>query len=284
MSDQVEQLRSLLTFKQRRLRLLKEQAAQQGYDCPPHITMEIEDLQVEIVDLQRQVMSLPSNLTPGSESESSPEALTAMPVRIFCILTSTCSDTLKGMILRQNQVQALFDIGIAMSWQYWPGRSQAEQALQTLHTNSRLHFCEQFQAAMAAYNQAFDPLPKDGCNLAITTLAFPKNYYTWTTRDRKGIVIGVKSLETLFQQERQLVEKIILRVIQRMLLYSLQTPNLKAHEDTRGCLFDLTRTLTDIRFSVDATRLCATCEAAIRQDRGAWFVAEIKHWLYNTFR
>jgi hypothetical protein len=185
--------------------------------------------------------------------------------------------------IRQNQLQPFFDIGIANSWKYWSGRSKSEHILHSFQTNSRLAFCEKFQEEMARYNREYDALPLDGINVAITELKFPKNYYTWSTQDRKGVVIGISSLKFLFQDHPGIVQKIILRVTQRMLLYSFQLKGLVAHEDTRGCIFDLTRELTDISLSVDTARLCNSCADTMRRERGEQFATSVQNWLANAF-
>ncbi|MFN8495954.1 MAG: CHAT domain-containing protein [Caldilineaceae bacterium] len=228
-----------------------------------------------------QWAGLPDNMKPVLKTRpvQHTDHLFPVPVRTFCILTSFCSDSLKELLLRQNQSQPFFDIGIANSWKFWPGRMRSEEDLASFQTNSRLSFCEKFQQEMTRYNHEFDPFPANAINLAITELPFPKNYYTWNTRDRKGIVIGIHSLRFLFQDHPETVQKIIIRVVQRMLLHSLQIEGLIAHEDTRGCLFDLTRELMDMRFATDVTRLCTACEAAMRRERGEQFVTQVQKWL-----
>jgi hypothetical protein len=123
--------------------------------------------------------------------------------------------------------------------------------LKSLQTKSRLEFCQKFQEHMIRYDQEFDRSNFNGINIAVTELAFPRNYYTWNTENRTGVVVGINSLEYLFN-EPLIMNKIIVRVIQRMLVYSLNIEGLKVHEDTRGCLFDLTRELREIQFSVDS--------------------------------
>jgi hypothetical protein len=43
---------ALLATKRRRLNLLEQQAAQKGYNAPPEVVMEIEDLRAEIAALE----------------------------------------------------------------------------------------------------------------------------------------------------------------------------------------------------------------------------------------
>jgi hypothetical protein len=180
-------------------------------------------------------------------------------------------------------MQHVFDIGIANSWKYWEGRSNAEIELKSLQTKSRLEFCEKFQKHMAQYAQEYDRANFDGVNIAVTELPFPSNYYTWSTKNRKGVVIGINSLEKLFCIDSLTVNKIIIRIIQRMLVYSLGIKDLKAHEDTRGCLFDLTRELRDIQYSVDDIRICKECRNIISQDKGSQFLNEINGWIGGSF-
>jgi len=52
MNNEWQHTRDLLNTKRRRLRELEKQAALYGIDCPPHITLEIEDLRKEIERLE----------------------------------------------------------------------------------------------------------------------------------------------------------------------------------------------------------------------------------------
>ncbi len=202
----------------------------------------------------------------------------AVRVRIFFIHCSFCSDQLKGILLRQNQLQTQFEIDIA-NWESWKGRGGSESALESLRTESRLEFCTKFQEEMSKYNQEIGGRNQPTTNIAITELPFPKNYYAWNTADRRGIVIGIDSLRFLFRDEPQVVSKIILRIVQRMLVYTLNITDLKAHEITVGCLFDLTRQLADIQHSANHPFICKRCEKAIVKDKGWPFLEDITAWV-----
>lgn len=203
-------------------------------------------------------------------------------VRVFFIMCNFCSEVLKQLLLNQNRKQHIFDIGIANSWKYWERSFNAETSLKSLRTESRLEFCESFQEHMIQYAQEYERASFDGVNIAVTELPFPLNYYTWSTKNRKGIVVGIKSLEELFRIDPQNVNKIIIRIIQRMLVYSLGIKDLKVHEDTRGCLFDLTRELSDIQYSVDDIRICDECKNKILKDKGSEFLNEINGWIRDS--
>lgn len=132
---------------------------------------------------------------------------------------------------------------------------------------------------MQGYNQANGVNGGSAINIAITGLSFPKNFYCWNTRDRRGIVIGVNSLLTLFGKDPKLDQKIIRRIVQRMLLYSLNITGLKAHDATLSCLFDLTASLTDLQFSVDKTFVCDECKQAIAHEKGVAFLDAVTAWV-----
>jgi len=136
---------------------------------------------------------------------------------------------------------------------------------------------------MEKYNRYFDQMNHRRVNLAITELPFPKNFYTWNTRVRKGVVIGIKSLYSIFHEAPQMVNKIILRIVQRMLIYSLDIKGLKTHEDTRGCLFDNTTYLPDIQYSVDNNYICKECEDIIIKDKGIKFLDDVNEWIKKCF-
>lgn len=199
-------------------------------------------------------------------------------VKIFFIHCDFCSNQLKRVLLRQNQLQRIFEIEIA-EWKSWNGRYSSEKTLSGLQTGSRLEFCNRFQEEMQKYNNEKQVTENRLINIAITELPFPKNYYTWNTRDRKGIVIGLQSLRHLFSDEPQIVNMIILRIIQRMLIYSLNINGLIAHEITRGCLFDFTRQLTDIQYSAEKTYICNQCRKIILEKRGFPLIEEIEAWI-----
>jgi len=198
-------------------------------------------------------------------------------VRIFPIIFPLSLDELSHLLLRQNRLQSFFQLEL-VHWEAWTGHGSAEARLRALRTDSRLEFAEKFQAEMNAYNDACGAT-ENLINVAISNLAFPKNFYCWNTRDRRGIVIGINSLHNLFGEDPGAVNKIILRIVQRMLLYSLAIRSLKAHQNTRGCLFDLTPLLTDLKYSVDKTFLCSECERAIADDRGMEFLEAARLWV-----
>jgi hypothetical protein len=204
--------------------------------------------------------------------------LEPVSVRVFPIVFPLSLDDLKRLLIGQNRSQALFQFEVA-DWKAWSGHAAAEARLRALQTNSRLAFVESFQAEMEDYNKTIGPRGKNLVNIAITTLLFPRNFYCWNTRDRRGIVVGIASLQTLFGRDLVAVNKIILRVVQRMLIYGANIRGLKAHEITRGCLFDLTPLLTDLQFSVDKTFLCRECERAIADDKGIGFLDSVGFWI-----
>jgi formylglycine-generating enzyme required for sulfatase activity len=70
---------AIMIEKQRRLSALELTAARYGIDCPPHVTIEIEDLRREIAAFQRSVPpkasgSTPTN-TPAPDAKSSLDSL-----------------------------------------------------------------------------------------------------------------------------------------------------------------------------------------------------------------
>jgi len=199
-------------------------------------------------------------------------------VKIFFIHCSFCSNQLKRLLLGQNKLQRLFEIEI-VEWEAWSERYSSEKSLSGLQTESRLEFCNRFHEEMQKYNDEKQISGNRLINVAITDLPFPKNYYTWNTRDRKGIVVGIQSLRYLFNDDPQVVNMIILRIVQRMLIYSLNIDGLIAHEITRGCLFDVTRKLTDIQYSIEKTFICNQCQKIILENRGLPFMEEIEAWI-----
>ena len=245
-------------------------------------------------DLDREIQEIDKKLALDQIPE---EVQECVPVRVFFILSPFCTDEMVKLLLRQNRHQPFFDIGIATSWNYWTGRPGSESTLQSFDTDAclklpdrrarlrcLLDFCDSFREEMNRYNQdQHEPFPPGGINLAITELPVPLNYYTWNTRDRKGVVIGIRALQSLFENDPDMVRKIVVRVAQRMLLYSLQIPGLQTHEVTKSCLFDFTEKITDIQFSVNDPGLCQPCKASIRDNKGKLFFEAVNAWLQNSF-
>jgi hypothetical protein len=132
---------------------------------------------------------------------------------------------------------------------------------------------------MNRYNQAVDGLNLARVNLAVTELPFPKNYYTWNTADRKGIVIGIHSLRFLFEEKQAVVNDIILLVAKRMLIYSLNIPDLRTHEATRGCIFDNTVYINHIQYAAANPGLCSVCRQIILEQKGPDLLETLTNWV-----
>jgi hypothetical protein len=55
------------------------------------------------------------------------------------------------------------------------------------------------------------------------------------------------------------------------------------HYATRGCLFDFTATLADLRFKVLNAHLCSTCATALQEAASADILTQVKHVLAKTW-
>ena len=212
------------------------------------------------------------------ESKMNP-AIT-IPVRIFFILCPLCSNKMKNLIVKQNKLQNIFRFDIA-EFKLWDKYRESENRLELLQTMSRLEFCEKFLEEMENYNRDQGQEDLTRINLAITQRPFPKNWYTWNTKDRKGIVIGIYSLSKI---KPDIIDKIVLRIIQRMSIYSLGIKDLTTHELTVGCLFDNTSYLSDIEQSVENNYICDVCKKIIIDERGEKFFNNVNEWINNSFR
>jgi hypothetical protein len=216
-----------------------------------------------------------------------------IPVRFFFLGCSFCSDETRRLLLRQNRIQSLFLFGEAKFIQ--PAEhAQAEQTISAFESqltphstqsdiyDELLRFAECYQGVMEGYGRHDNQTEANPINLAITEMPVPANYYTWNTRDRRGIVIGINSLRTIFESDPQKVNKLILRVAQRMLIYALHARGLKAHKDTRGCLFDYTEYLPDISLSIEETYFCAHCKNLLIQDKGQAMFENLNAWITDA--
>jgi hypothetical protein len=138
-----------------------------------------------------------------------------LSVRVFFILCTFPTDEIKKLLIRQNQKQNLFDIGIRIAdWNSWVGRSNAEMNLKSFQKSLELEakqvlkledeeqreseirkvllkFCDEFQRHMTKFDEEHSDFGRsifNGVNIAITELPFPFNYYTWNTKNRKGVL------------------------------------------------------------------------------------------------
>ncbi len=197
--------------------------------------------------------------------------------RMFFILCNSCSTELKFEIIRQNQFQDLFEFEFA-DWDMWYGHQVAEERLRALNTQSKLVFVNAFEAEMQTYN--LEKGHGDGMtNIAITNRPFPQNYYTWNTKGKTGIVIGVNSLSKIFEDRNRVYIHSLIRVLQRAVLFSLSIPNLKSHPQTLGCLFDFTEKLENVQYSASSSFLCNDCKTTIVNQYGNDFFDSLINWL-----
>ncbi len=103
----------LIEMKQRRLNALQLQQAQMGINTPPHVTLEIEDLESELAQLQAQRQPAPSpGAPPVVESEpvvtAPPEATPPAKPSVF-ISYSHKDEAWKDRLMTHLQVLALED-------------------------------------------------------------------------------------------------------------------------------------------------------------------------------
>ncbi len=201
--------------------------------------------------------------------------------KIFLISCEICTDDFKKILLEQNRRQNLFQFELA-NWELWAGHEASTQALMNLQTNSKLRFCEAFEEEIDKYYSSTSQNSDSITNIVITDIMFPQNFYTWNTKSKRTLVIGIRTLSELFENEAKTVCKIILRIVQRMTIYSESIKNLNVHDETRGCLFDFTRLLTDLQYSIDHTFICKQCETAILVGNDGQYLKSLNLWLDKT--
>lgn len=203
-----------------------------------------------------------------------------IPVRIFFAHAPSCGPSVRRLLLGQNAKQGIFEFDLADQL-VRDDDGATFDPLRKLRLDSKLEFVEAFTEAMNLYNSR-SGRTTDRINIAITELPFPDNFYTWFTGDRRGIVIGVASLKNLFREKPALVDKIILRVVQRMALFALWIDDLATHPETRACLFDFTEYLEETQYLADEPSLCDDCRQRIEQGRDAVFLTSVEEWLETS--
>lgn len=85
-------LQALIDTKQRRLRVLEERAAKQGYNTPPEVTLEIRDLQSEIQQHERERNgSLPQQQILTASSSARPISMSRFIAQLFAVIGGIAS-------------------------------------------------------------------------------------------------------------------------------------------------------------------------------------------------
>jgi hypothetical protein len=101
-----EHIQRLIHSNQRRLSVLQEQKARMGYSTPPHITLEIEDIEQELARLRDQLQpAAPAAVAPAVAPPAVADAPAAKP-NIF-ISYSHKDELWKDRLMTHLQVLAL---------------------------------------------------------------------------------------------------------------------------------------------------------------------------------
>lgn len=183
---------------------------------------------------------------------------------------------LKMLIKYQNHIQQLFNFEIS-GWEDFHLKEQKEKEAKNLKANSKL-------AAVNRLVGMVRELPKvdrdiDTLDIVLTSQLLIQRYYAWNSEDRKGILISIGRLQEVFT-DFNLIHIMVIRVIQRMLIFSLNIPNLQAHLETRHCVFDMTIDIRDLKKSVQVNYLCKNCETIIAEaEQGKSYLRKINRWI-----
>ena len=172
----------------------------------------------------------------------------------------------------------LFSFGIS-NWEYFSKKSQLEKVIVDKQFTSKLNFVDEIIKNVSN-------LPADSNNktidLVITSLLIPGNHYSWNSKDRKGIIISKGILDQQFQGDNN-VNKMIVKVIQRMLVYSKEINELKAHLDSHGCLFDYNVRIKELETVVEMNYLCDECiDKILKEKNGKEAYKKISEWIDNN--
>lgn len=197
------------------------------------------------------------------------------PVKVYFFACDFDTHELKKLLVKQNIHQDIFEFEV-INWDLWGEHVTLENEVRSIYTNSRLLFVNSIIERIRQFPDGTDHT--NTIDLVITSLHLPKNFYAWNNEDRSGIVISHGKLQEIFGN--QSIDQRVLRVTQRMLLYALNIPDLIAHEETRGCVFDLTIDIRDLENSVEMNYLCSHCEKIINSSKkGSILMKQINAWI-----
>jgi hypothetical protein len=187
--------------------------------------------------------------------------------------------SLKNKIIRQNKRQNIFEFQL-VNWPLWSGRVALEEDIRAQQFRKRLSFVDSVIEKVRQF-----PQQHQGANtidLVITSLRMPRRFYAWNNKERDGIVISVGKLRSIFGTDEETINAMVVRVMQRMLIYGLHLPGLQAHEATRGCVFDLTVDIRELKHSIEINYLCKACETIIASSpEGIGVLKQINDWVDN---
>ena len=146
------------------------------------------------------------------------------------------TSVLKMLIQFQNNNQDLFEFH-ASDWEAFHLKETKEKEFRQFKTNSKLE-------AVDKITNLIKELPrndknKHAINLIITSQLALQRYNSWNSIDKQNMVLSIGRLMQVFNNFN-LVNLMVIRIIQRMLIYSMNFPGLKAHNETKHCVFDLT--------------------------------------------
>ncbi len=224
------------------------------------------------------------NLVKELERESNPDFaqvadFKSYQVNVYFFACDFDVAPLKNKIIRQNKRQDIFEFQF-VNWSLWSGRLALEEEVKAQQFTKRLSFVDSVIEKVRQFPHNTDV--KNTIDLVITSLPMPKNFYAWNNMERDGIVISAGKIGAVFGTDEAMTNSMVVRVMQRMLIFALRIPGLQAHEATRGCVFDLTVDIRELKHSIEINYLCKSCEqiiAASRQGKGV--LKQINNWVDN---
>lgn len=200
-------------------------------------------------------------------------------VRVYFFACDFEVSELKKAIVRQNTRQHIFEFEI-INWPLWSGSPDLEKDIRERHFDSKLALVDSIIENIRQFPQK--QKEANTIDLVITSFHLPGNFYSWNNRDRTGIVISHGKIEQIFNADPQSIQAMIIRVMQRMLIYAMHIPGLEAHEATRGCVFDFTVDIRDLKNSIEINYLCRHCEKIISADeKGRSVLKQLNKWIDN---
>lgn len=119
--------------------------------------------------------------------------------------------------------------------------------------------------------------------LAVTNVPIQNNFFARRFEDNR-ICLTYCEMTDILKSENIPMENLILRVLYSVSLlyrrYENRIPNSHehtnfAHDDTRGCLFDMNGIKTDIIYSLDKPHLCHSCVESLTTNSNFRFEVEV---------
>jgi hypothetical protein len=231
-------------------------------------------------------------------------------IRLFFILgDKSLQDRWTSFLLRQNQIQQIFQFELGYLGGYENNTfvssfRETREHLNSIATVSLRQFIKEHEEVLSrfelpTYNKEnkYKINEKDIIRIVVTEKQLPKKYYLWghfkgkeawedPYKPDKFWVMSLAALNEPRADADLTAEQSLVRIIQRASVLSI-IPDLH-HNETHGCLFDITILLQHARYFISNAYICERCRSEILkaneipEGRRTEFLNAVQKWLQDT--